>query len=544
MYVLKRCGRLIHHAPTHDETPVCLMHSHDPEKSDEEFQVEFEAILQRAGNGVADFTGFVFPSAKYTKREFTPVCLFVGATFIQNADFSIAMFTQNAHFLDATFTQNADFNIATFTRNAHFREAKFTQNANFVVATFTQDADFRIARFTQDADFSIATFTQNADFSIARFTQDADFSIARFTQNADFREAKFTQDADFNEATFTQNAYFNGATLTQSADFREAKFLGAAVFSEAIFRGDKPLKEKKQEEKLLPGPIFCLAEFLQPEKVRFYRTYLGQALFHNCDVSKVNFSSVTWRERKGSGKSMVLEEEKEFDLKAAADLRPEAGSPDERHYRLIEELYQRLKKNYDEHTDYRTAGDFHYGEMEMKRLATRPPGKSIAFLLGSLGEARMNRVRSWWHRRLSLVAWYKYASQYGESYARPLPWLLLVLVVFAGLYPLAGLELNKDAAQRATATAPTQAVATATDLKLSYGHFGEFVKNYPGRKWVGRCAFFGHSLMTTLSVAGFQKELKYEPSYPWGRALALLELLLTSTLAALFFLAVRRQFRR
>jgi len=50
--------------------------------------------------------------------------------------------------------------------------------------------------------------------------------------------------------------------------------------------------------------------------------------------------------------------------------------------------------------------------------------------------------------------------------------------------------------------------------------------------------------MTALSVAGFQKELKYEPSYPWGRALALLELLLTSTLIALILLAIRRSFKR
>jgi hypothetical protein len=50
--------------------------------------------------------------------------------------------------------------------------------------------------------------------------------------------------------------------------------------------------------------------------------------------------------------------------------------------------------------------------------------------------------------------------------------------------------------------------------------------------------------MTALSVAGFQKELIYQPAYPWGRALALLELLLTSTLIALFLLALRRQFRR
>jgi hypothetical protein len=38
--------------------------------------------------------------------------------------------------------------------------------------------------------------------------------------------------------------------------------------------------------------------------------------------------------------------------------------------------------------------------------------------------------------------------------------------------------------------------------------------------------------MTSLDVAAFQRDLAYEPSYPWGRLLALFELLLTSTLIA------------
>ena len=71
-----------------------------------------------------------------------------------------------------------------------------------------------------------------------------------------------------------------------------------------------------------------------------------------------------------------------------------------------------------------------------------------------------------------------------------------------------------------------------------------YIHAFKGPAWIATLAFFGHSLMTTLSVAGFQKELTYQPAYPWGRALALLELLLTSTLIALFLLALRRQFRR
>ena len=67
---------------------------------------------------------------------------------------------------------------------------------------------------------------------------------------------------------------------------------------------------------------------------------------------------------------------------------------------------------------------------------------------------------------------------------------------------------------------------------------------YISPRWIGRVAFFFHSGMTTLAVASFQRDLGYEPLYPWGRALALVQLVLTSTLIALFLLALRRQFRR
>lgn len=317
------------------------------------------------------------------------------------------------------------------------------------------------------------------------------------------------EDASFGGATFTQYVDFTNTAFTQFTDFKGAKLMEAAEFRETKFRGhDKGKKDRA--DALIPGPTFSLAEFSHPEKVRFYKTYLGQAVFYNCDVSRLVFSSVQWRERKGSGKRMVLEEVVALDHES--DLKVKEGSPDEREYALIAELYQQLKKNYDDKRDYWTAGDFHYGELEMKRLHSK----------------RRNHFARWSHKNLGLVAWYKYASEYGESYVRPVVVLMVILAVFTFLFPLAGLDSNGNAPRP----------------PVSYSHFSDFVNGYHGQKWFGRTAFFGHSLMTTLSVAGFQRELKYEPSYPWGRALALLELLLTSTLISLFLLAVRRQFKR
>jgi hypothetical protein len=492
------------------------MHSHDPYKSNAEFQRGFESILETAGgvDGVADFTRFVFPDANYSGRTVSAECCFDGATFARDASFSKARFEQGAIFSEAMFTQAAYFTGATFTQNVDFSRATFARNVAFTFAEFAQNANFGGGAFTQDADFSRARFAQIANFSFATFAKGVDFWFATFTQNAHFLGATFAQKANFNEAEFTR-----------IADFGEARFLSVASFRETVFRRD---------EELVPGPEFSFAEFSRPEVVVFYETYLGQALFHNCDVSKLTFSLVEWRKRKGSGKRMVFEEE--VDLIAVPDLKPGEGSVDERNYGLIAELYQQLKKNYDERRDYWTAGDFHYGEMEMKRL-----------------HARSRRTR-WLHQNLGLAAWYKRLSEYGESYVRPSIWLLVILAVFTLLFPLAGLHSGEKPPQSVTTVAtggktPQSIVTIATQQappaarELSYRHFSDFGSAYPG-KWRGWAAFFGHSLMTTLYVAGFQKDLAYEPSYPWGRLLALAEVLLTSTLFALFLLAIRRQFKR
>jgi hypothetical protein len=112
----------------------------------------------------------------------------------------------------------------------------------------------------------------------------------------------------------------------------------------------------------------------------------------------------------------------EASIHSEYELGPSAISSDERNYGLIAEIYQQLKRNYDAKGDYLTAGHWHYGEMEMKRLHSR---------------WRWRPLR-WLSQHSSLVALYKYASAYGESYTLPLIWLCVVLVGFAFLYPVLG----------------------------------------------------------------------------------------------------------
>jgi uncharacterized protein YjbI with pentapeptide repeats len=547
---LRQCGRPVYAAPAGvDRLPVCLMHLEDPAKSDEEFQKEFERILGAAGDGVADFTRFVFPSAVYEKREFAAHCIFSRATFTEAAifyeatftevaDFVGATFTQNAVFVEAKFTKGANFGEATFKRDAVFFGARFTRVAYFLGATFSKAVRFSQATFTQDIYFNRATFTQEADFigarftrcayfieatfshagyfSRARFVQAADFSRATFTQVAGFIEARFARDAHFREArfthaefflvTFTQEADFTGATFAGVADFRRAVFTGAARFAPSAGGGGEEAKPCEFKDRALfqdarfqdyadfrgpvfgesgnstARPVFSLARFERPERVTFYKTWLGQTLFVNCDVSKLSFSDVVWGR---DGERVKLYEE----TVALGD-----GA----------ETYHQLKNNYDSRGDPWTANDFHYGEMEMRRRSSRWP-------------------------RIGLTALYKYASQYGLSMARPLAWLAGVLLLFTLLYPLAGLRPR------------TQPVPPAPQVKpITYRNLPE------ATRWLPRpVCLLRHSAMTTLAVASLQREAAYyEPAYGLGRLLGILELAATSTLAALFILAVRRQFKR
>jgi len=476
-----RCWRPIHAAPEGtDARSVCLMHSKDPAKLSgslyEKFWTEFEATLDAAGDGVALFDGFVFPEIDFRSREFHAMCIFSQAIFKQRADFYRAKFKEGAYFIGAKFKQRPNFTSAIFTEPADFGSAKFTQGAYFIGAEFTKGARFAFAKFTGDADFNSAKFTQGADFGQATFTQPANFTYANFRGTADWRLSEFLDQADFRRTEFDP------------------------------------------EDKERPSAVFSLAKFSKPGDVIIDGVDLSRALFHNCDISAVWFtSSVNWAERdKGRGLA-VFDETIPLGNFFAKGLRRAGG---ERDLGAIAQIYQQLKKNYDARLDTWTANDFHYGEMEMKRLAGPETGR---FLL----------ARRWLHRNLSLVALYRTASDYGNSYGRPAAWILAVLLLFTVLLPAPGVGLMRTSGSGATSLPTAETYASVWDRKDHWGpNLWREVK------------IEGKAAIAAIDTAGFQRNAEYVPSYPWGRVLAIVTTLLTSTLFGLFLLAIRRQFKR
>ena len=367
---------------------------------------------------------------------------------------------------------------------------------------FDVSCNFYNAFFDGEALFSDCIFRYNVCFERACFAKKADFRAAKFRE-ADFFDAEFQDSASFAETTFGQSCYFSNAKFRQTADFHSASFLGKARFRVTHF----------ERQHLTPSPIFTLASFSQPITL-FYKVTLDQALFINCDITKVNFSSVTWLKRHGSNKRMLFEERLLLDSEYAGPLKTKTGDRD---YSLIREIYQKLKKNYDERRDYWTAGDFHYGEMEMQRLFINPEGRWLRF-------------RRWWHPHMSLLAWYKYTSEYGESYGKPASWMVATLLLFTLLYPLAGIQV-------------TPAPAPEAVTFMSYHSVWPPTSPVQDKVWA-EAKLLGRSAITALDTATFQRTPEYSPSYPWGRLAAVAETLLVSSLFALFLLALRRQFRR
>jgi hypothetical protein len=258
--------------------------------------------------------------------------------------------------------------------------------------------------------------------------------------------------------------------------------------------------------------VFALATFSKPNNVVFDDVDLSQVLFHNCDVSQIWFtSSVRWGRREGN-RGLTVFDEKHHSIEWSDEL--EIMVDLQRDYKAVAQIYQQLKKNYDSRLDYWTANEFHYGEMEMKRLALPTKG-------------RLLWLRWWLHPRLSFVAMYRWASDYGNSYGKPMLWLLGFLVLFAALLPLPGAGLKRQGAKQA------ETYASVWNLQKSYGE----------NLW-HEARLAGKGAITSVDAATFQKSAEYAPAYPWGRVLAMFETLLTSSLFALFLLALRRQFRR
>ena len=454
---------------------------------------------------------------------------------IGDIDFSGRQFKNHVNFYRAKFIGTVNYSHARFFNGANFNKAEFSEKggANFSEVVFSGkvEAGFRHVQFTGEggADFRYAKFSgeESANFSAATFSGKAGaiFGHAKFIGNggAKFTEATFSGEggADFSFAEFSGEggASFSFAQFTGEggAFFGDAKFSGegGANFKSAVISATKGLKftdaEFLNEYRISFEDVTfekdCIINFdnvivKNPNNLFFRNAYLGNTSFYLTDIEEFNFKNVKFRkfpanELNWLRKIFAIRRYGLMDeLEVIYDLENDTPVSDEHHYSNVEILYRQLKRNFEEKRDYARAGDFHYGEMEMKRLQ-----------------------QSKFKQYISLTAFYKYFSGYGQKWRRALFWFSSFVVLFTylnlnWLHPIQESKSNSNL-QRNSKIEETDSLVTKFD-----------------------------SFLYTFNTMTLRKDTRFEITAPIGSVIVIFQTLIGPTMLALMLLAIRRQFRR
>ncbi len=351
---------------------------------------------------------------------------------------------------------------------------------------FPEAVDFKGVRFSTIADFSHATFSAPADFTNATFSTRARFHAVIFGADASFHRANFHADANFRHATFSADTDFLGVNFNADTSFRYSSFRAATNFRYATFADYVRFAGNKDHSAFKDHPVFSDCSYLdlqyprieKPERVSFHTLMLRPHWFINVDAHKFEFVNVQW---------------------PSTGLMPEIESLRNRGvsspYRLLAIAYRQLAVNAEENHRYREAAEFRYGSMDLLRL-------------------EQWRGMVFWR----LAWWYWLVSGYGERITLAAVCLLLIIVLFAGLYTQVGFVRPADLTPKPTVTITTPDTVDA-----------------PLR--------FTQALVHSFEVSILQKP-EPKPLTLIARFLVGLETVLGPLQAALLALAIRRKFMR
>ncbi|MFZ5448243.1 MAG: pentapeptide repeat-containing protein [Thermodesulfobacteriota bacterium] len=313
-------------------------------------------------------------------------------------------------------------------------------------------------------------------FGSLKFEKPINFSRASFTGGVYFYQASFAKEADFTGVSFSGEAYFVWASFSGEVDLRGATISGRVSFItiELPFIAD-----------------FSDLKFQENGVLRFQDMSLAHVRFAGTDLRRPEFHHVTWHPYRGRQAlyDEVLLRQRELSLAKKILIftglvkPPVQPPPTAYYYSVVERLYRNLQVNYEGVNDYKSSGDFHYGEMEMHRRASK-----------------------WRWFPLYWYNLYKLSSGYGE---RP----LRAVLVLGGLLLVFSLVL----------------------LGL------EHIPDVPDKwSWAG----FWQALLYVFQQGTLQKPDWLKPATAGGKFLSAFMPVLIPGQAALFFLALRNRLGR
>jgi uncharacterized protein YjbI with pentapeptide repeats len=522
----------------------CIYHHPDHEKKAEEFWKTFLAnfnserseanpfgLLEREEDNLFhNFSQFIFP-------KFFGSIKWEGRPFI------------SANFFLAKFQGEANFSEVQFQGKANFWKAKFQGWANFSEAQFQGGAYFSWAQFQEGADFSEVQFQGKANFQWAQFQGGASFSGAQFQEGANFLGAKFQEGASFLEAEFQGEVSFWRAQFQGKANFREAKIFSEILFKDTLFsdlvdfRGAE-LSEHgdKSRQKIYGRLIFEGIEITDPAKLVLMG--ISNPDPEHCGIAfwLTRTPIVRGAEIRGTtlfderGRMVALEEYAERVLEK--DKKGLENLPEEERRRREREIerrnrdlrlqsYRAVRLNLEDEGMFPEAGELYVREMSIKgddkpllRCFLLPWDlvKNFFKKMFKRSKIKNDKELGGCGYKVLLLA-YRCLSKYGESWLRPLGWLLLVLILFSVVYMFTGFE----------------------GMEYSYSLFSK----YGIISFQGLLRDFSWALIYSFKslIPGFG-QLSPRSTSAWTAALTVVEGVLGAVIITLLLLAIRRRFRR
>ena len=186
----------------------------------------------RQGMTIANqtFTGL----QDYSNVTFTGPVRFDNVTFLGGFKFD------GATFISTVRMKNVTVKVLGTGTTSSFRKCRFHRTASFSGSNI-YGADFSDAVFDGRAAFASTRFSISAKFDRVRFNGPATFTSALFNGSGNFSGSQFLSTANFEGVDFrfhqTSHARFKGVHFGQMADFTGAHFAGHAEFTEAVFQG-------------------------------------------------------------------------------------------------------------------------------------------------------------------------------------------------------------------------------------------------------------------------------------------------------------------
>lgn len=456
----------------------CIFHNPSPDKDEKMFHFQFQ------NESDCNFTGFVFPRGFCFQR-----------TAFKDTDFASSHFHGPVDFCGAEFTGETGFEMSRFELGARFDKASFLGNASFSGATFLADVSFNETNLHGYVGFKGTTFM-------------GDFWLAGVRDVV----------TDLTGALFKGNACFHSTDFA-SASFIETQFEGQAIFGYYKYYGSSP-----DWGEAIKSPDVVFFEGVDMRNLLFREANLSNASFNQCYyLDRAKFYECTWnsdsnrknvlfdelqlRGRVVSWEEMAVAEARsrkcnltEETSESSRESEESIDSSMEGKYAAVEETCRALKKHFEDRRNYLVAGDFHEGEMEMRRLAKGPWGRNI----------------------LSVEAIYWLLSRYGQSWLRPLTIFIAMNLTAAVIYSFSGLQLESDRAPiRLVITTETSLILVLESLYV-----------------------YLHALLYSFSVSALLRGVYATPTNLVGLFLQTVQFVVGPLLILLIGLAIRRRVRR